>query len=286
MVRKRAKQNKLCACGCNRAVKPSRIEAGKSWRILVVCSYLVFLTTACVVAAAQANTTWRPALAAALRAYVGGRGTRGVVAAALQTVEELEHGAAIGVGNPAGLHAHGDRFDDSALHVYMDLLLLGFLEWHVRLGFRQAAAWCRKLLNLFPGKRQWQQQRRCTVWALLDTTSVFLISKYVRRLQPPLALLSVVVSTVCFGHWKKIWAVLGTREFHIPFLLWAWHISKLLRCKKTPMSPCRPPEALPGPLGRLSVSWEAGFGCSSQPAATASTTIRCLDSSTPSIALR
>ena len=148
MVRKRAKQNKLSACGCNRAVKPSRIEAGKSWRILVVRSYLVFLTTACVVAAAQANTTWRPALAAALRAYVGGRGTRGVVAAALQTVEELEHGAAIGVGNPAGLHAHGDRFDDSALHVYMDLLLLGFLEWHVRLGFRQAAAWCRKLLNL------------------------------------------------------------------------------------------------------------------------------------------
>ena len=233
-------ENKLCACGCNRAVKPSRIEAGKSWRILVVRSYLVFLTTACVVAAAQANTTWRPALAAALRAYVGGRGTRGVVAAALQTVEELEHGAAIGVGNPAGLHAHGDRFDDSALHVYMDLLLLGFLEWHVRLGFRQAAAWCRKLLNLFPGKRQWQQQRRCTVWALLDTTSVFLISKYVRRLQPPLALLSVVVSTVCFGHWKKIWAVLGDEGVPHPISALSCCGAKKPQCRRVALRrPCR-----------------------------------------------
>lgn len=95
-----------------------------------------------------------------------------------------------------------------ALKRYMDLLLLGCFEWHLRLGF-QASQGHTRLLKTFPGRKQWLQQRRCTVWALLDTTAVFLIYQYVRRLSPDRALLSVVVATICHNSWKVMLALFG-----------------------------------------------------------------------------
>ena len=57
----------------------------------------------------------------------------------------------------------------------------------------------------------WARQRRRTVWALLDTTSVFQLAHYVRKLPPVVALLCVVAGTVCRNSWRVLQAVFPDR---------------------------------------------------------------------------
>ena len=205
--KRRPKRSRPCACGCGQDVKPSRINTGKSWRIYVESRYQVFNTTQCLVRAAAVQFAWRPALTAAMRPYSGGHGSRGVVAVAMEQIQAMSGAYSPTDGLPA-LDVEA-CFEAKGLTRYMDLLLLGCFEWYLRLGFQAPAAWHAQLLSTFPGRKQWLQQRRCTVWALLDTTAVFLIAHYIRQLEPDLALLSIVVATICHNNWKVLMSLFG-----------------------------------------------------------------------------
>eukprot|EP00435_Cladocopium_sp_Y103_P017514 s3817_g4.t1 len=206
--KRHAKRCKLCSCGCEQKVRPSRVTDGKSWRICVQTRYLVFYSTQCIVRAAEANIAWRPTLATALSPFTHGKGNRGIVAAALAKIQDMDASREAPLADQL-LSTDASCFDPPALARYMDLLLLGFLEWHVRLGVQDVQQWYLKLLGKFPGRPQWLRQRRCTVWALLDTTAIFLISQYIRRLPPPRALLSIVIATVCHNSWKVMLTLFG-----------------------------------------------------------------------------
>ena len=206
--KRRVKRSRPCSCGCGQEVRPSRVTDGKSWRVYVQGRYLLFYATQCLVQAAETNVAWRPTLAAALSHYLPGRGNRGVVASALAKINMMDAATAAPLADRL-LPTSADAFDPSALARYMDLLLLGLLEWHVRLGVQEVQPWYLKLLGKFPGQPQWLRQRWCTVWALLDTTAIFLISHYIRRLPPARALLSIVIATVCHNSWKVMLTLFG-----------------------------------------------------------------------------
>lgn len=210
MAPKKRGKAQCCACGCCRAVKPSRITNGKSWRCAVLGRPMVFWSTACIVTAARSHAAWRSDLVAALEPYTRSRGCRGVVAAAVNTVQSLING--FGIAQPNLIDTFGvpdECFDPVPLATYMDLLLLGFFEWHLRLGMRDPEPWYQQLLRTFPGREQWLHQKRCTVWALLDTTAIYILAHYVRVLPPSQALLTIVVATVCFNSWRVLHAVFG-----------------------------------------------------------------------------
>lgn len=241
------KKSKACACGCGRYVKPSRLESGQSWRICVLGKYLIFWSTQCLVRAACENVSWRLALAAALRRHAPGRGNRGVVATALREIESLD-----GLADPGPVAIAPARFERAPLQRYMDLLLLACFEWHLRLGFLEARPWYDSLLRKFAGRKQWLQQRRCTVWALLDTTAVYMIAHYLRKLPGTQALLCIVVGTVCCNSWRSLAAVFGSAG--VPNAVTALQLATLQAAakKKHPTLSLSPTGGLTG-SGRLTL---------------------------------
>lgn len=199
-----------CACGCGRVVKPSRVTNGQSWRCPILGRPLVFWSTTCIVTAAHSHAAWRSDLVTALEPYARGRGSRGVVQAALHAVRSLDPGIGPVQPNLFDIFVIPDEcFDPRPLATYMDLLLLGFFEWHLRMGMCDPEPWYRKVLRTFPGRVQWLQQRRCTVWALLDSTAIYILAHYVRVLPPAQALLTIIVATVCFNSWRVLHTVFG-----------------------------------------------------------------------------
>jgi len=71
-------------------------------------------------------------------------------------------------------------WDVAALNRYMTLLLAGLLEWHERMG-------------TLAGRESFLNQRRCLVWEGLDSTAIYIISSYIKTLQPEKALLAIVM---------------------------------------------------------------------------------------------
>ena len=151
------------------------------------------------------NVTWRRDLLAALRLHPSGKGGRGVadrVAAAIADMDTQPAQPRHATGAAAA------TFEPEPLG-YMHLLILGLVEWPARMGHREAPRWLENALQTFPAQEAWQEKRRCTAWALLDTTALFIISTYIRKLPAPQALLTVVVGTVIMNSWRSLQATFG-----------------------------------------------------------------------------
>lgn len=182
-------------------MKPFRTRTGKSWRIWVVSAYVVFFSAQCLLRAVQTNESWKDDVLTALRPYAAGKGTRGVVA---DVVRRLEAGEVDG-----GVWGVNLLWDAVALRKYMTLLLAGLMEWHERMGVVRAGKWKLQVLRGFKKKAAFLKQKRCLVWAGLDSTAIYIISQYIRCLSPEQALLSIVIATVCYNSWRYLDAIFG-----------------------------------------------------------------------------
>ena len=144
--------------------------------------YVVFYSTQCMLRAVSMNASWQDDILAAVRCHTGGAGSRGVVADAVRVLEESY------VTKPSLQSSSSSEvvWERRALGRYYTLLLCGFLEWHERMGVVQAKEWKATVLAGFAGREAFLNQRRCLVWAGLDTTIIYLIGNYrglpIRRL--------------------------------------------------------------------------------------------------------
>ena len=196
-----------CSCGCGRKVPLSRTVAGQSWRIHILGTYKLFYSTQCLVRSVGTNPAWKDNIVSALRPFAKGPGTRGIIAAAIRSLEQ-EH------QQPEALHVPASNYclqwDKQVFKRYMQLLLAGLCEWHERMGVEAAVAWKETVLHQFPGRQAFVTQRRCLVWAGLDSTTVYVISKYVRQLSCEQALFAIVIATVCYNSWRYLDAIFGS----------------------------------------------------------------------------
>ena len=175
---------------------------------------LSFYSTGCVIRACQLNVDWTPCVVAALKPYAKGKGGRGVVQRALNTLENIENNS-----DAPGQAMAGNmpfEWDELALQRYFTLLGAGLFEWHERLGSKPAKRWKEKLLEGFAGKEAFLCQRRCSVWAGLDSTSMFLIGNYIRKLGPVQAMMTVVIVCVCYCNWRYAAALFGSEGAPYP----------------------------------------------------------------------
>ena len=189
-----------CSCGCGRKVPASRTGSGQSWRILILGTYTLFYSTQCLVRSATSNPTWKQDIVSALRPFAKGPGTRGIIAAAIRTLE----------ASPAQGENLYLQWNESVFKRYLQLLLAGICEWHERMGVPEASAWKEVALHQFPGREAFLAQRRCLVWAGLDSTTIYVISHYVRQLSSEQALLAIVIATVCYKSWRYLEAIFGS----------------------------------------------------------------------------
>eukprot|EP00435_Cladocopium_sp_Y103_P075488 s4_g58.t1 len=141
----------------------------------------------------------------ASRAHEGGRRSRGVVSEAI--LRQLDNAEVPVQALPAVVQTN--RWGAGMLRHYFVLLLAGLCEWHERLGHPQASAWKARVLRRFPGKTAFLQQRRCLIWTGLDTTTVYIVANYIRRLPPVQALLGIVIGTISFNNWRYLSAIFG-----------------------------------------------------------------------------
>ena len=200
-----------------RTVPASRICAGQSWTIQFSTPPRKFVEsfwcTACLVRAADLHPAWRPGLKTALVEYMNdndgtdGKGGRAASQKALAQIRAMPESGESGVpGEPQPMLLMHAPWRRDILAVYVRYLLLTVLEWHVRVQHDWAKV---PILRGFKHKASFLKTRRCTTWAMLDSTSMYMLTTYVRGWQGESAMLlaTLVVCVVCIDSWRGIRAV-------------------------------------------------------------------------------
>ncbi len=97
------------------------------------------------------------------------------------------------------------------LRTFMVLILLFLCEFHVRAGDETLTASEAMLKRALPSIYQkGLKKRRGTIYAMLDSTSLWCLIYFVYCLQGPLCIFNLVVAVVCMNHWSRLASVAST----------------------------------------------------------------------------
>ena len=97
------------------------------------------------------------------------------------------------------------------------MMLLAFFEWFLRVGLggEKVRQWHAELLRTFWKRKVWAEQPRCTVYAMLDTTSTWILAHW-GHLPGPEFLAGVALALVCANGWRHLQGIFGQEGLPVP----------------------------------------------------------------------